>query len=83
MTSNGYASSITGPREAGTAGARAGDVVQFADNITFIHSVILTGTVNGGTWVYCGHSNNRLDYPLYDIYDQKGYTSMRTIKFWH
>jgi hypothetical protein len=83
MISNGYASSVAGPRGAGTAGARAGDVVQFSDDITFIHSVILTGTVNGGNWVYCGHSKNRLDYPLYDIYDQKGYTSMRTIKFWH
>ena len=83
MTSNGYGSTVEGVRGDGTQGARAGDVVQFANNLYWSHSVILSGTILGGQWVYCGHSDERLDYPLYIAYDEGGYKRLRTLKFWH
>ncbi|APM37675.1 amidase domain-containing protein [Clostridium kluyveri] len=83
MASNGYASTIEGARGKGTKGARAGDIVQFRRGGEWVHSVILSGTVNGGQWVYCGHSNDCVDSPLYERYDSGGYSSLRTLKFWH
>ncbi|MCI1946527.1 MAG: amidase domain-containing protein [Clostridium luticellarii] len=80
MVSNGYTS-----ESSWTDGARVGDIVQFYNpqKSEWAHSVILTGNLQGVKWFFCGHSKQRLDYPLYDAYAENGYTNMRTLEFWH
>jgi len=79
MINNGYATSKTW-----TNGARVGDVVQGYQGDDWHHSVILTGTSDeDGSWVYCSHSNNRKNYPLYSTFTDAVYTDMRTISFLH
>lgn len=79
MINNGYATSKTW-----TNGARVGDVVQWYKYGEWGHSVILTGSSDeDGSWVYCSHSNNRKNFPLYATFTEARYTDMRTIAFWH
>lgn len=79
MTNYGYAKGYTW-----TNGARIGDVVQWYNPSTKVwsHAVILTGTTSND-WLYCSHSNDRKDYPLYASYQSSTFTDLRTIAFWH
>lgn len=79
MTNYGYAKAYTW-----TSGARIGDVVQWYNPSSkeWSHAVILTGT-SGNDWLFCSHSNNRKDYPLYATYQSSTFTNLRTIAFWH
>lgn len=79
MTNYGYATGATW-----TNGARLGDVVQWYNPAReeWSHSLILTGSTDDD-WLYCSHSNNRTDYPLYATYESSTFTNMRTIEFWH
>lgn len=78
MSSNGYISSSTTNKN-----AKLGDIVQLYNSSagTFTHSVILTGKNSSG-WLYCGHSSNRRDYPLANVYPGSNYTKIRYMKFW-
>ncbi|KOY67221.1 amidase domain-containing protein [Clostridium sporogenes] len=61
-----------------------GDVIQFYDKSKgdWCHSVIITGSTDDG-WLYSGHSNDRLNYPLANVYPTSTYSKIRYIKFWH
>ncbi|MBU5299509.1 amidase domain-containing protein [Clostridium sporogenes] len=67
-----------------SANSTLGDVIQFYDKSkdNWSHSVIITGSTDDG-WLYSGHSNDRLNYPLANVYPTSTYSKIRYIKFWH
>ncbi len=64
-----------------SSNSKLGDVIQFY-NGSWSHSVIITGSNTSG-WLYSGHSNNRLNYPLANVYPSSAYSKIRYIKFSH
>lgn len=62
--------------------AKKGDIIEFYENnsSTWSHAAILTGYDSSG-WLYSGHSNNRLNWPLAAVYPSSTYTNLRYLKF--
>lgn len=67
-----------------SSSSRLGDVIQLYNSGkgTWSHTVIITGR-SGSGWLYSGHSNNRLDYPIAAVYPTSTYTNIRYIKYWY
>lgn len=59
-------------------GVHKGDVVQLKNGDgKWFHTIIITAGKKGN-WKYCGHTNNRLDYPVEKISNA---TAFRELEF--
>ena len=78
-TTNGY-----GYGQIGTSGATMGDPLQLYNRYsnTWSHCVIVSLTDSSGNLYYCGHSSNRKDYALYNVYPGSNYSNVRVIRMY-
>ncbi|MCR1934737.1 amidase domain-containing protein [Clostridium tepidum] len=67
-----------------SSNSRLGDVIQLynKNKVNWTHSVIITGSTGHG-WLYRGHSSNRLNYPIANVYPSSTYSKTIYVKFWH